>query len=182
MPQGAKQVFVGKRYEIFQWDQLMFDGSYQTFERIKGPNTVGVIAITDNAKIIVLNEEQPYNGKFISLPGGVLESGEDPTEGIKRELLEETGYTSSHISLFKIFNNAGVLKTDYVFIAKHCHKITAQHLDPGEKIEINLMTYDEFINLIKTTETFRNILLAYCLLKIDLNPILKQEFLNLISN
>jgi hypothetical protein len=32
-PKGAKLAFRGVVFDVYQWKQRMFDGSYQTFER-----------------------------------------------------------------------------------------------------------------------------------------------------
>lgn len=34
-----------------------------------------------------------------------------------------------------------------IFIARDCIKIAEQKLDAGEKIEVNLINFDEFVNL-----------------------------------
>lgn len=94
IPNHAKKVFSGVFHDVYQWEQEMFDGSFQTFEGLKRKDAVTILAITTDNKIIINNEEQPTVGRFISLPGGNSEGNGFLNEA-KRELEEETGYTSN---------------------------------------------------------------------------------------
>ena len=46
--------------------------------------------------------KEPLKG-FWSLPGGILEVGEKLADGIRREVLEETGLIVNPVSMFEIF-------------------------------------------------------------------------------
>lgn len=147
MPEHAKCVFKGVLFEVYQWEQEMFDGSFKTFEVVIRPGTVRIIAITNENKIIMQREEQPHIGKFTNLPAGRMESGEKPIDSAKRELLEESGYTSDDIKEFYKFENSGkVIGNSYVFIAKNCTKIQEQNFEiDGEKIESYFVDFETFI-------------------------------------
>ena len=45
IPKDARCVFKGVIFEVWQWEQKMFDGSMATFERIKRPDTVVIIQL-----------------------------------------------------------------------------------------------------------------------------------------
>jgi 8-oxo-dGTP pyrophosphatase MutT (NUDIX family) len=51
------------------------------------PPSVTVLVHGENEDILVLNLDGEYR-----LPGGLIDSGEDPREAAKREVLEETGF------------------------------------------------------------------------------------------
>ena len=51
IPKNAKKKYKGVIFEIFQWQQKMFDGSFSTYEWLNRPDTVEVIGITKNKKI-----------------------------------------------------------------------------------------------------------------------------------
>ncbi|MFM2414767.1 MAG: hypothetical protein RI911_460 [Candidatus Parcubacteria bacterium] len=152
IPEQAKKVFSGVMFDVFQWEQRMFDGTAATFERVKRPDTVQLIAVTEDKKIILLKEQQPdMSEAMMSIPGGRMDKeGESPEAAAKRELLEETGYQAASIQLW--FSERPVSKlewTVYTFIAKGCTQVTKPSLDPGERIEMQLLTFDEFLLLMQ---------------------------------
>lgn len=148
LPQNAKRVFKGVIFEVWQWQQKMYDGSEQTFEVIKRPNTAQVIAIVKD-KILILEQEQPHrNDSFPSLPGGRCEEGEEPLASAKREMLEESGYKSDNWSLWREQSPIGKMIWDvYTFIAKDCYKTQEPSPDEGEKVEPKMITFEELLEL-----------------------------------
>lgn len=149
IPEHAEKVFEGQLFDVFQWEQELYDGSRKIFEKVQRTDTTDIIAITEDEKVIVLEQEQPGKGKFFSLPGGSIDRDEDPMDNAKRELLEETGYESKDISLW--YSTQQVSKIDwalYIFVARNCKKISDQNLDGGEKIKVLLVSMEEFIDMI----------------------------------
>ena len=141
IPKNAKRVFHGVMFDVYQWEQAMFDGSKQTFEMMARAPSTDVIAVVDN-KIIVLMQEQPTKPLFPSLPGGRVESGSAPLETAKREMSEETGYEAKQWKLLgEWFGASKLYFHESVFIAKNCKKVAGQKLDAGEKIKITFMDY-----------------------------------------
>ena len=58
----------------------------------------------ENGKLLCIEKTRgPYQHRF-DLPGGSQEVGEGLTETLKREVLEETGYTLSHYSNSRIYD------------------------------------------------------------------------------
>src|SRR3990167_56699 len=92
IPKKAKRVFKGVLFDVYHWEEKMFDGSHQTYEKIKRKDSVTVIAVTEDDKIILLDEEQPGRKPFLAVPGGQVDEGETFEQAGRRELLEETGY------------------------------------------------------------------------------------------
>lgn len=45
IPREAELVFRGEIYKVYQWPQKMPDGSVKTFEMLRRPDTVMVIAL-----------------------------------------------------------------------------------------------------------------------------------------
>ena len=159
IPEHAKLVFKGILHDVYQWEQELFDGTFSTFEAIKKRYAVTTLAITKENKIIVNFEEQPNRPPFISLSGGITEEGATLIENAKRELEEETGYLSESWEAWFVSDVLKSLKIDWLnhfFIARACENIGHKHLDPGEKIEVKLFNFDEFIG-ISQDERFRNL-------------------------
>lgn len=167
LPPHAKKVFQGKMFSVYQWEQEMFDGTKEIFEKIARQDTVGVIAVTKEKKILISYQEQPSMRPFICTPGGIIDAGEEPFVAIQRELLEETGYTSEKWELFDAVQPT--TKIDwaiFTFIAKDCEKVAEPHLDAGERMEIKAVSFDEFLNIVTQPE-FRDKELALKILRMQ---------------
>ena len=148
IPENAKRVFKGVVFDVYQWEQKMFDGSKATFEKLKRPDTVVVFPVLPGGKIILTEQEQPGKEPFIGATGGRVDEGEDILEAAKRELLEESGYTAEEFILWDAQHPTS--KVDWVvftFIAKGVKKIADLHLDAGEKIKLITLTLDELIDI-----------------------------------
>ena len=149
IPNNSKKVFSGIIFDVYQWEQELYDGSKQTFEMLKRNDTVVVIPITKENKIIITKQSQPRKKEFYAFPGGRCNKNKDITDEAKRELLEETGYSSEEFNLWKSFQNGS--KFDWYihfFIAKRCIKISEKSLDPGEKIKLEFISFEELLKLV----------------------------------
>lgn len=148
LPDSANKVFEGVIFDVYQWEQEMFDGSTETFEKLKRPDTVVVFPVTDDGKIILTKQEQPGKEPFIGAAGGRVDKGEDILDAAKRELLEESGYEAGELVLWKSMQPISKIEWSvYVFIARKLKKVADLHLDPGEKIELMPVTFDEFLEI-----------------------------------
>lgn len=148
MPADAKKVFAGKMFDVYQWEQKMFDGTFVTFERIKRADTVVTFPVLPDGRILLLKQRQPNTGEFISGAGGRMDQGEEPLEAAKRELFEETGYKADDWMLLDAVQPVGKIEwAVYTFVAKGLRKVGAQTLDGGEKISLYPVTFDEFLSM-----------------------------------
>jgi len=148
IPDHAKKVFTGVIFDVYQWEQKMYDGTTKTFEKLKRPDTVVIFPVLSDGTILLTEQEQPGREPFIDAPSGRADENEDPLETAKRELLEETGYVADEYTLWKTV--CPVSKIDwvcYTFIAKRCKKVQDQHLDSGEKITLKPVNFDELLRL-----------------------------------
>jgi 8-oxo-dGTP pyrophosphatase MutT (NUDIX family) len=154
VPDEAEEVFAGVIYKVYQWQQQMFDDSYATFEMLKRPDTVKVLAVHDN-KLIILHQEQPSYDPFYDIPGGRHDyENETELEAAQRETLEETGMVFKNwklISAVQTFSN--IESFLYMFIASDLRSQGAQKLDAGEKIEVIPMDFEAVKELGNRAET-----------------------------
>ena len=56
IPKDAKLVFKGKLFDVYQWQQERFDGSFATYERLRRRPSVTIIPITTAGKVIICEE------------------------------------------------------------------------------------------------------------------------------
>jgi len=177
---NAKLKFKGEIFEVWQWQQKMFDGSAEIFEKLKRPNTAQVIPVIGN-KILIQKQKQPNKLKsFTSISGGRCELNEKPLNSAKRELLEETGYASKNWRLLSKQNPVNkILWTVYTYIAKDCFYKQPQELDAGEKIEIKFVSFDKFL-MLSEDKTFHESGLKSDLLRARFDKKFRKEFYRLL--
>lgn len=183
IPSNAKLVFKGKIFEVYQWEQKMYDGSTETFEGLKRPNTIQIIPTigdpsesSGQGKILISHEEQPNKPLSYTFLGGRQEENEDPLVTAKRELLEETGMESDDWELLKTYESEGKIQWDtQLFAARNCKKVAEPNLDPGEKIEVKEVSFDEFLNIV-SSEKFWGRDVANDILRMRLDKKMLEEF------
>ncbi len=175
IPDQAKNVFKGKIFDVYQWEQEMFDGSKEIFEMIKRTATVEIIPTVNN-KIFFADQEQPSKGKFCSLFGGRVDKEEPWLDAAKRELREEAGMESDDWELLHVFEPYS--KIDWqipLYAARNVRLVDEQNLDPGEKISIKECLFEN-LDTIVTDEKFRGQEFAFYFLSMKLtNPTKLQE-------
>lgn len=148
IPPHAKKVFGGVLFDVYQWEQKLFDGSTATFEKLKRHDTVVIYPILNDGKILLTEQSQPGKEKFIGAAGGRVEPGEDILCAAKRELLEETGYTAQEFILWNAQQPASKIEwAVYTFIAKGITKASESNPDAGEKITLKPVTFDELLDV-----------------------------------
>lgn len=145
IPPQAELVFRGTIFEVYHWQQEMFDGSYETFEMLRRPDTIIVVAVNDDGSIVSLNEEQP-NGvvRVNSLPCGRVDATDRSTlDAAKRELKEETGMEFADWQLIEV--NQPEPKIEWfihVFLARNKVSQGEPKIDPGEKIVVGSSDFE----------------------------------------
>jgi len=85
---------------------------------------VGAVIIDGSRVLLIQRGQAPLKGEW-SLPGGALEVGETLEEGIRREVLEETGLIVEPVAVVEVFDRIsrdadGRVQYHYVLVDYLC--------------------------------------------------------------
>jgi len=114
-----------------------------------------VVALTKNQEVVLIRQyRHGAQDVFWEFPGGVVEDGENPLAGAQRELVEETGYTTTNIVKIGSFHPNPALQTNvmHAYLALDVEKTDIQQLDEAEEIEVHLVPLDDLIAMTKHGE------------------------------
>lgn len=107
-----------------------------------GKNSVIVIALTED-KYIITFQNRIKDKLIAEFPSGYIEKDEEPLEAAKRELQEESGYTSDDLFIIdEVYTSPGIdNSTTYIVIANNCAK-TNKKIDHGTEL-VNYELFSE---------------------------------------
>jgi 8-oxo-dGTP pyrophosphatase MutT (NUDIX family) len=116
------------------------------FKIIDRAPSVIVIPFTDDGRVITVKQFRPgIQSASIELPAGLLDHGEEPVEGARRELEEETGYKADNFEIVgEVFHDPAILTSKVTFIAAHgCKPVGERNQDEAEDVHTQLFSADE---------------------------------------
>lgn len=149
MKKEERIAYDSDRIRVYERDQELYDGSKKVFVRAERVSTALILPVHHD-KILLSIQEQPHREfPYRSHIWWVVEWWENPLSAAKRELSEETGFSSQsfeqyrYASLWKQIN-----QKKYVYIAKWLEKVSKISLDAWEKIELKWISIDEYIDLL----------------------------------
>lgn len=123
------------------------------FTVLQAPDWVNVVAVTPDGHIVLVRQFRfGIDALSLEIPGGVMESGEDPVTAGVRELREETGYTGGSARLL------GSVHPNPAIQGNRCHYVLVEgavrshelEWDADEEIQIETRPVDEVLALART--------------------------------
>lgn len=147
----SKLTYEGKIVKVTVDRLQMPDGKTAVRETvIRGKNAAAVLPVDAEGKIVFVRQYRHAFGEMLlEIPAGVLEEGEEPLVGVKRELAEETGNLAGNVEFIcEIYPTVGFCTEKvYLFFASDLTPCQ-QCLDPDEFIEIERYTPEEAVEMI----------------------------------
>jgi len=94
--QSSTPVFTGRVIAVRTDELRMSDGSIAVREIVQHPGAVGVVAIDDDQRVVLVNQYRHPVGRYLDeLPAGLLDVANEPAlTAAQRELFEEAGLTA----------------------------------------------------------------------------------------
>jgi 8-oxo-dGTP pyrophosphatase MutT (NUDIX family) len=149
-----------------------------SFYIVDAPDWINVIALTpDNEIVLVRQYRHGIHEITWEIPGGAVDLGDsDPLLAAKRELEEETGFTSDDwVKLGKVSANPAIF-TNYChfYIARNCTFTSRQNLDDFEEIVVKTETISEFLQQVREGKIHHSLVIAAVAQLVLQNPELVQ--------
>ena len=148
------------------------------FHIVEYPNWAATICIDTEGQFIFAEQYRHGVGRSsIELPAGVIEHEEDPLDGAKRELLEETGYIAPR------WRYIGKCATDpsnhsnyaYLYLAEDAYLHKKQDLDIEEDIAVRRFSPEDVVEMIHSGEIIHGIHLTALLWAFYQGSILQMQ-------
>ena len=130
------------------------NGKIADYAIVDNGKAVCAVALTKEKKVILLKIYRPGPDKILlELPGGLIESEDTPEKAIRREFLEETGYTGDFELVSTTYEDAYSTMIRYNFVSQNCEKVQEPELEDDEGgAETILLSIDEFKRHLKSGE------------------------------
>lgn len=141
-----------------QWLQVRSDSAsfpdgrvIDPYYVVEIPDWCNVVVVTKDDKLILVRQYRYAADQVtLELPGGIIEPGETPLNSVRREMEEETGYTSGDIEfLMQVSPNPALHNnTAWFYLARNAEPSGTQQFDALEDLDIVAVSKDELFALL----------------------------------
>ena len=149
--EDRREEYRSEVFSIWKTESTSPDGNKRSFSLIDCPDWVIVVPVLENqnGKHFIMVHQWRHGSLELSIefPGGVLEDGESPETGARREFGEETAYRAEHfVKLGSLRPNPAIMtNTIHFYLAEKLSPLARQNLDEDEYVEVKLIGEKELI-------------------------------------
>lgn len=142
---AARTKFCGGRFI-----NIMQTGRWEYAQRTNARAVIAIVAITQNNEIVFIEQfREPTGKRCVELPAGLVGDGigdenEDFAEAVRRELIEETGFTADRVSFVAASSSSAGLTDEvvHVYLAEGLRQVSDGGGVDGELIQTHLVPRD----------------------------------------
>lgn len=88
-------VFHGRAFDVQKVELKLPNHTTAVYDLVYHKNAITIIPINADGNVLFVRQYRlGASGYLLELPAGVLDDGEDPLEGARREIREETGFAA----------------------------------------------------------------------------------------
>ena len=146
--ESSQTIFEGHIVKLTVDQVRLPDGNPAQREVVYHPGGVAVLALDgENRVTLVRQYRYPIRQLLLELPAGKLDHGqEEPLQGARRELAEETGLEAGEwTDLGHILASPGFCTEDlHMYLARDLTR-KEQHLDEDEFLDVVIMPFSELV-------------------------------------
>ncbi|BCB04612.1 NUDIX hydrolase [Bacillus sp. KH172YL63] len=149
----TEKIYKGKIIDLQVDEVELPNGKTSKRELIKHPGAVAVIALTQEGKLVMVEQyRKALEKSIIEIPAGKLEPGEEADKTALRELEEETGYGCGTLDhLISFYTSPGFAdELVHIYVARDIYVIEeSREADEDEFVELIEVTVEEAEKLIE---------------------------------
>lgn len=146
-----REIYRGRIINLFKDEVLLDNGRKTEREIVEHRGAVACLPFMGGKEIILIRQYRyPVRREIFEIPAGIIERGENPEDAVRRELLEETGYSSNNIEYIVNFYTSPGYSTEslYLYFAYNLKKEIPKP-DYDESISLKLLPLSESLVMIK---------------------------------
>lgn len=146
--------YKGSIIDIYKDYVQMPDGKIVEWDFVDHKGAAAVLPITADGKVVMVKQyRNALDRVTLEIPAGGINPGETAYESAVRELTEETGYRSDHVTHLKdIVSAIGFCnETIYIYLAEDL-KPAKQNLDEDEFLDVYEYPLEEVMELILSNQ------------------------------
>ncbi len=171
MSEGWPRILSRSIQRISPWVELMArevefsPGRSEVYHAVKQQDYLAIVALTPSGHFPLVRQYRPALESFTwELPAGLAEPGEDLAEGCRRELLEETGYSTRAVHPLGVTAPCSGRFSNRIhsFFIETGERVADFVPEPG--ISVKLVTPGELVEMIRTGEFISQLHLGSLLL------------------
>lgn len=153
---GRRKAFSGEIVDLYKDTVQLPDGRIEEWDYVhhkKGGGAAIVAVRKSDRKILLVRQYRPAIGQTIyELPAGGRDNpGEDTAVTAMRELKEETGYETDHVTKLSRILTAVAWCNEFtdLYLADNVVKTGTQELDEAEDIRVAAFSLSEVLSMIR---------------------------------
>ncbi len=140
---STREIYRCPRFHLEVLEERGLDGKIRERQVIRHPGAAVILPILPDGRVVLIEQHRTTLGRpQIEAPAGGLEPGEDPLEGAKRELAEETGYRAGQWKFIQRFYPAPGI-TDECMDLYIASELEEGEPSPDEDEWVEIKTYDD---------------------------------------
>lgn len=155
---STEHIFKGKIISVQVDEVELPDGKRSNREIVRHPGAVGLIALTKENKIVMVEQyRKPLERSLLEIPAGKLEPGEEPAVTAERELEEETGYRAGQMEYITSFYTSPGFANEiiHIYLASGLEKVeNPANGDEDEFVELVELSLEKALECMKNQRIF----------------------------